>query len=113
MVDDNLYLSFEPPLERPGDPIEEAALAFHRENPHVLQELETLCRRVRRMGRRRWGITAAFEVVRYNGAVTTSGKPYKLNNNYRPIYARWLMRDVPELRGFFETRTRGAQADEE
>lgn len=103
---ETLYLQFEPPLESPGDPIEQAALEFHRRNPHVLQAIEAVCRRVKRAGRRRWSINAAFEVVRYT-AMATEGRTYKLNNNHRAVYARWLMRDVPELRGFFGVRECG------
>lgn len=86
------------------DPLEEAALAFHAANPHVLRAIVEVCLRVKRAGRRRWGIKAAFEVVRYNAAVTTDRRTYKLNNNHTAYYARWIMRDVPELAGFFQTR---------
>jgi hypothetical protein len=46
-------------------------------------------------------------VVRYNATITTDHKTYKLNNNHRAYYARWLMRDVPSLKGFFSTRDIG------
>lgn len=98
---------FEPALECPGDAIEAAALEFHRENPHVLDELVTVCLHVKRLGRRFWSIKAAYEVIRYNGQITTTGKTYKLNNNHHAYYARWIMRDVPELTGFFHTRAQG------
>lgn len=101
------YLDFDPPLEKPGDPLEEAALAFHQRNPHVLQEIARVALRVKRAGRKRWSVNAAFEVVRYNADVTTDHRTYKLNNNHRAFYARWLMRDVPELKGFFATRDQG------
>lgn len=96
--------TYEPALDDINDVIERAALAFHRENPHILREIADVCVRVRRMGRRHWSINAAFEVVRYNAQVTSNGATYKLNNNHRALYARWLMRDVPELEGFFATR---------
>ena len=106
------YFDFDPPLETPGDRLEEAALAFHRANPHVLREMAQVALRVRRAGRRRWAIRAVFEVVRYNADVTTNGRTYKLNNNHQAFYARWLMRDVPELAGFFATREQGRVAQE-
>ena len=89
------YLDFDPPLEAPGDKLEEAALAFHQRNPHVLQEIASVSLRVKRAGRRRWSV---------NADVTTDHRTYKLNNNHRAFYARWLMRDIPELSGFFSTR---------
>lgn len=107
---DQPYLpDFPPPDPPPVEPdrIELAAIAFHARNPHVMEEIARVCLRVKRAGRTHWSITAAFEVVRYNKTITTDGRTYKLNNNHRPYYARWLMRDVPELAGFFETREQG------
>ncbi len=106
-VVENPYLDFDPPCEQPGDPIEEAALEFHQANPHVLREIVNVCLRVRRTGRQHWSINAAFEVVRYNAAITTDHRTFKLNNNHRALYARWIMRDVPELADFFATREQG------
>jgi hypothetical protein len=107
VMDPTPYLDFEPPPLRRGDPLEEAALAFHRLNPHILQELARICLRVAHVGRKQWSINAAFEVVRYNAEITTDHRVYKLNNNHRAFYARWLMRDFQELRGFFQTREVG------
>jgi hypothetical protein len=101
------FLDFDPALDAPLDRHEQDALAFHQANPHVLQEIARVCLRVRRMGRTRWSINAAFEVVRYNAAITTDHRVYKLNNNHRAYYARWIMRDVPELEGFFQVREVG------
>lgn len=84
---------------------EAAALAFHKANPHILDEIVKVCLRVKRLGRKRWSIQAAFEVVRYNAAITSDGRTYKLNNNHSPFYSRWIMRDVPELSGFLVTRS--------
>ena len=97
-------LDFSPAPEQALDPIEAAALAFHRENPHILREIVRVCLNVKRAGRRRWSVNAAFEIVRYNAELTTDHRTYKLNNNHRAVYARWIMRDVPELAGFFQTR---------
>lgn len=104
------HLFGDPPPLDPGDLKEAAARAFHHDNPHVLHDIVAVCVRVHRVGRKRWGIKAAFEVVRYNREVTTNGLTYKLNNNHAPYYARWIMRDVPELAGFFVTRASGRVA---
>lgn len=106
-LDKEPYLDFDPPLEKPGDPLEAAALAFHQKNPHVLREIAKVCLRLRRSGRRRWSMKAAFEVVRYNAAITTDHRTYKLNNNHTAWFSRWLMRDYAELKGFFVTREQG------
>jgi len=101
------YFDFDPPLERADNPLEQAALVFHKKNPHVLQEIAKVCLRVRQAGRLRWSMKAAFEVVRYNAQVTTDHRLYKLNNNHTAFYARWMMRDYPVLKGFFVTRVHG------
>lgn len=98
------YAFTEPALAQGDDVLEAAALDFHRRNPHVLREIAKVCLRIRRAGRAHWSVNAAFEVVRYNAEITTDHRTYRLNNNHRAFYARWLMRDVPELEGFFETR---------
>lgn len=97
------------PPPGPANPIsliEAAALDFHRQNPHVLDEIVRVSLNVKRAGHKHWSINAAFEVVRYE-RLTTRHKTYKLNNNHRACYARWIMRDVPELVDFFSTRDTG------
>lgn len=97
-------LDFEPPVALRQDPIAEAAMKFHEENPHILREIADVALKVKTKGYVRWSIKAAYEVVRYNGAIATNGKTYKLNNNHTSFYARLLMASVPELKDFFEIR---------
>ncbi len=83
-------------------------LVFHDSNPHVLDALIDVCLAVRRRGRRRWSTNGAFEVLRY-AALRTLGEDFKLNNNYRAIYARLIPLVEPELGevdgvAFFSTR---------
>ncbi|MDA0244936.1 MAG: hypothetical protein OT477_16085 [Chloroflexi bacterium] len=80
---------------------------FHARNPHVYQNLRKLALAARRAGQRRSGTKALFEILRYATLVTT-GEVFKLNNNFTAIYARMLMREEPELRGFFTLRERRA-----
>ncbi len=79
---------------------------YHEANPHVYSGLKELALRLRKRGRQHYGIGALFEVLRYERALTTVGDEFKLNNNYRALYARLLMEDEPELNGFFATRVR-------
>ncbi len=92
------------------DRIEAAALEFHRQNPHVYIELRDLARRLLAKGRTHYGIGALFEVARFHRALETSEPAYKLNNNYRAIYARMLMENEPDLAGFFDIRERTTAA---
>lgn len=96
----------EPP---PADPIERAFREFHCDNPKVYHELVRLARRLHIRGRKHYGIKALFEVVRYDLALETTDAEFKLNNNFTALYARLIMREIPDLAGFFETRVRNAE----
>jgi hypothetical protein len=104
-LDEELPYATEPAVFDTADILEAAALDFHRRNPHILREIARVCLRVFRAGRDHWSMKAAFEVVRYNATVTTDHRTYKLNNNHTAFYARWIMRDFPELDGFFQLRS--------
>ncbi len=81
---------------------------FHADNPHIYGLLRNGARRLRTAGWEHYGIAALWEGLRYESAVHTTGDDFKLNNSYRALYARMLMENEPELRGFFSTRTRSA-----
>jgi hypothetical protein len=96
----------------PFDPeLESAFRAYHAANPQVYAKLREFALAAKRAGRQRLGINALHERVRWYTAVEAQGDEWRLNNNYRPYYARLLMLQEPQLRGFFELRT--AKADEE
>lgn len=82
-------------------------LAFHEANPQVYAKLRDLALEALRspkLRRRRFGIAAVFERLRWWSEVESEGDPYRLNNSYRAFYARLLMDQEPALRGFFSTR---------
>jgi len=82
-------------------------LVFHRDNPHVYQELKKLAFSLTKRGFSKYSIKGLFEVLRYNESIQTSGRDFKLNNNYTSLYARMLMQNEASLVGFFSTRMRG------
>lgn len=87
--------------------IEERCAAFDREHPEVYAELRRLAIEAARAGRSRLGIAQLVEVARWNletGARDAAG--YKLNNDYRAVWARRLMAEHQELAGVFELRDR-------
>ena len=88
----------------PGSSIEDAFLRFHKENPHVYDELVMLARRAVKAGASKLGIGMLFEVLRWRHTLRTGGDDFKLNNNYRSYYARLVMTQEPDLAGVFETR---------
>lgn len=88
------------------DKLELTFLAFHMDNPHVYEEVKKIALDLLRSGRDFYGIGAIFEIVRYHRAMTTNDPIFKLCNNHRAFYSRLLMRQEPELAGFFRTKER-------
>ena len=90
-----------------GATIAEAFLAFHNANPKVYTQLVALARKARQRGAEALGIGMLFEVVRWKALLETRDDgqaPFKLNNNYRALYARLIMERESDLAGIFETR---------
>ena len=84
--------------------ISERFEAFHEANPHVARLLAAMALALRAQGRTRYGIKALVEALRYQDAVQTRGDDFRTNSDFTAHYARLLMREHPELEGFFETR---------
>lgn len=80
---------------------------FHRQHPHVYQELVRLARQAVSAGRRRLGIRMLWERLRWTLYVERKGDDYKLNDHLTAPYSRLIMRQEPDLRGLFETRGNG------
>ncbi len=89
-----------------GSTIDEQFESFHRTNPHVYEMLKMLALKTKRSGREQYGMAGLFEVLRWTHTIETHGDEFKLNNNYRALYARLLMKNEPELKGFFKLRSR-------
>lgn len=94
--------------EKTGKPsIEDRFRNFDSENPHIFRGLMLVALKLRRGGRSRYGVKALFERFRWDGGVITeTGEDYKLSNDYTALYARKLMEECMELRGFFALRPR-------
>jgi hypothetical protein len=91
------------------DPIERAFWHFHWTNPDVYKELVKMSHALRDVGRQHYGIACLFEVIRYHRDIKTTDPVFKLNNNHKALYARLLMANEPDLKGFFQLRERTAQ----
>lgn len=90
-------------LQRREDALDRAFRAFDEENPHVRHELVRLTRELVAAGARRVGMKMLFEVLRWSHLRTT-GRDFRLNNNYTARYARSIMAQHPDLDGVYETR---------
>jgi len=95
------------PIERRGLSLEEQFRAFHQQNPHVMKELVAEARALKRIGQDHYSVYALFQVLRWRH-IRTTGSDFKLNNNFQPAYARWIMKHYSDLAGFFEVRKRTA-----
>ena len=75
---------------------------FDRENPRVYELYRRFAQQLREH-RSRCGISLITERIRWEVAITTNDETqdFKISNDYRSRYARKLMAEVPELRGFF------------
>ncbi len=82
---------------------------FHQANPAVYAALVRLAREwVRNTGRRKIGVSALFERLRWEIALSTTDPDFKVNNDYRAFYARRIMAQEPDLADVFETRRSAA-----
>lgn len=81
--------------------IEYEFIKFHEKNPDVYQKLREYAIEMY-YRQRRVGISLLWERVRWD-MMDTKGDKYKLPNNFRSRYARLLMKQEPELKGFFRT----------
>lgn len=90
------------------DRIEIAFNEFHAEHPEVYRKLVTLAKEWLASGHGRLGIATLFERLRWEWHVSglEDADGYKLNNNYRALYARKIMEENRELDGLFNLRER-------
>lgn len=100
----HLHLDTQPLQPAEGDTIAARFTSFHERNPWVLTALEKLTAQQLAAGQTRVGVGMLFEVLRWHHSLSTSGDPWKLNNDYRALYARALLAAHPEWDGVFETR---------
>lgn len=104
-----------PPARRPEWVRDEGLTAdwwaFHLEHPAVAHAILDLALPLARAGHRRLSIAMFWETIRYRSMIGArpGEEPWRLNNVYRPYYARWLMETELELRGIFATRESEAE----
>lgn len=105
-------MTSQPALDLPGlvtpdyEPdlsIDERFDLFHEANPHVADALDALARQW--LARHpKVGVKALVERLRWESGVTTTGDPYRINNDFTSRYARLLLDRHPEWVGRIEVR---------
>lgn len=94
-----------------GTPDQEADFAeFDAAHPEVWRLYERFALDLVRRGFEHHSSDAVLHRVRWETDANTGGKPWKINNNFTPMYARKFHRAHPHLAGFF--RTRRSRADD-
>lgn len=89
----------------------ERFLRFHLANPHVLDLIVKISRDLKGLGFQRAGMKLVFERIRWLSALETKGDGFRVNNSYTAFYARKVMEEEPDLRGFFRLRESEADAE--
>lgn len=77
---------------------------FHLENPHIWKEFKRRVAQAMRAGVRFYSARVIIEVVRWHFDVETKGNPFKVNNDWSPLYARLFVYNYPRHADFFEFR---------
>ena len=91
--------------KRPYQPIQQQFEEYHAANPHVYDLLVAKARAAVAQGYNNLGIALLVELVRWDHSVGTEGKDhFKICNDYRSRYARTIMAENADLRGFFRIR---------
>ncbi|MFI8890543.1 hypothetical protein [Streptomyces paradoxus] len=85
--------------------IESRFRQFHRDNPHVLSEMERLAKQWFESGKTSLGVQLLFEVMRWDRSIKTkSSDEFKVNNDFAAHYARMMIARNPSWAGRIRVR---------
>jgi len=89
-----------------GLTLKDKFVSFDEENPHVYENLVYLTDKLVSSGRKKIGMKALFEILRWEYKINTKHgeDEFRLNNNYTSFYARKIMKEHPEHGNVFEIR---------
>ena len=77
---------------------------YDQEHPEVYRYLLTLCRNVRERGFTRYAISPLVELVRWHFRIERGENEFKIQNDFKPWYARKIAQENPEFSDFFTFR---------
>lgn len=87
-----------------GLSIQERFEVFHAANPWIARALEALVADWLKRGRRKVGMKALVEIVRWQYGRSTEAPEFRINNTYVSRYARLLIDLHPEWDEVIQTR---------
>jgi hypothetical protein len=94
-------------FDRHTKTIEERFQEFHTRHPEVWDLYVRFANELLAAGCQRYGIGALTERIRWHYATQPDGgEEFKINNDYRALYARALVQHDPRLADLFEMRER-------
>lgn len=93
-----------------GGPLETAFLVFHHNHPEVYKHLVRYARWLKKHGATQSTIAFCFEAIRGKLPLEKDGCGVELNNNHRAFYSRYIMKKLPEFKGFFRLRKQKIQS---
>lgn len=89
---------------------------FHSETPEIFEIFKKLSFKMLYAGRKKYSARTIFEVLRWNADLSGRKDPFKINNDFIPMYKRLLANQHREFEDFFEFRevkSKGIMSDEE
>jgi hypothetical protein len=76
---------------------------YHDSNPQIWDKFVEISLKAKSKGFKNYSVNGIFEILRWETGVSGNDN-FKINNNYRPDYARKLMAEKPEFKNFFRIR---------
>lgn len=76
---------------------------YHEQNPQIWEAFKKYAFEAKKRNLKNYSANGIFEIIRWHTDVSSRDK-YKVNNNYRPDYARKMMGEFPEFKDFFMVR---------
>jgi hypothetical protein len=84
---------------------------YDEKNPQIWEAFKKYSFQAKAKGFSHYSANGIFEVIRWHSGASAEGV-YKVNNNYRPDYARKMMEEFPQFKGFFRVRELKASRNE-
>jgi hypothetical protein len=79
----------------------ERFLQYNEKNPHVYELFKKYSLEAKNAGRKRFSVWLIANRIRWYTNIETTGKDFKINNDYLAFYSRLLIAENPDLDGLF------------
>jgi hypothetical protein len=75
---------------------------YHQSNPHIYELYKAVAIRLIQQNRRIIGSAHIFQTMRFDYQFQTNGDPFKINNNFAPMYSRKFVLEHPQYGHLFK-----------